>query len=130
MRYLLDSDWAIEYLHNNERFVSRIDSLEQSGIAISIISLAELYDGTIGAYDPAQSERELTSFVERLDLLGVDPPIARIFGFERYRLRRRGEPIGDMDLLIAATAVRHDLTLLTNNRRHFDRIPDLAVESI
>ena len=38
--------------------------------------------------------------------------------------------IGDMDLLIAATAIRHDLTLLTNNRRHFERIPSLAVESI
>ena len=41
-----------------------------------------------------------------------------------------GRPIGDMDLLIAATALRHELTLLTNNRRHFNRIPSLALESI
>ncbi len=100
------------------------------GVGISAISVAELYDGIPGAHDPDQSERELTELVGQFDLLEVDVEIARLFGFERYRLRRRGEPIGDMDLLIAATAVRHDLTLLTNNRRHFDRIPDLAVESI
>ena len=106
MRYLLDSDWAIEYLHGTERFVSRIASLEPLGIAISVISLAELYDGAVGARDRAQSERELVEFVGRLNLLTLDPEIARTFGEERHRLRAEGRVIGDMDLLIAATALR------------------------
>ena len=45
----------------------------------------------------------------------------RIFATERRRLRAAGAIIGDCDLLIGATALRYDLTLLTNNRRHFDK---------
>ena len=96
-----------------------------------MISLAELYEGAVGARDPVQSERELNlSSSDGLTCWASIPQIARIFGVERKRLRDAGRMIGDMDLLIAATAIRHDLTLLTNNRRHFERIPSLAVESI
>lgn len=45
------------------------------------------------------------------------------------RLRRLGKPIGDMDLLIGSTALRHNLSVLTNNRRHFGLIDGLALES-
>jgi predicted nucleic acid-binding protein len=47
------------------------------------------------------------------------------FAFIRADLRRRGQLIPDLELLIAATALHHDLTLLTRNVRHFDRIPEL-----
>jgi predicted nucleic acid-binding protein len=130
MRYLLDSDWAIEYLRGSDRFIDRIASLLPLGIGISIISVAELYDDVAAARDQTASELELIELLNRLGVLGVDQEIAQIFGAERHRLRGKGEPIGDMDLLIAATALRHDLTLLTNNRRHFNRIPDLTVESV
>jgi predicted nucleic acid-binding protein len=47
------------------------------------------------------------------------------FAETRAYLRKRGEGIPDFDLLIAATALHHDLTLLTFNLRHFGRVPDL-----
>ena len=62
--------------------------------------------------------------------MGVDPEAARIFGEQRNRLRAEGQMIGDLDLLIGATALRYELILLTNNRRHFERIPNLNIESI
>ncbi len=130
MQYLLDSDWAIEYLNGIERLVSRIVSLEPLGIAISVIALAELYEGVAGAPDRAQREQQLRMFVGDLVLLGVDFETARLFGIERNRLRRQGNLFGSMDLLIGATALQHDLTLLTNNRRHFERIPNLVIESV
>ena len=55
---------------------------------------------------------------------------AASFGKERNRLRQEGNLPGDTDLLIGATAVRHNLTMLTNNRRHFDRIQGLRIESL
>ena len=70
------------------------------------------------------------AFRERVYLLEVDEQICRIFGRERSRLRADGNLIGDMDLLIASTALRHGLTLLSNNRRHFERIEGLAIESV
>ena len=50
-----------------------------------------------------------------------------IFGQTRSELRRRGQLIPDLDLLIAATAVHHELILMTRNVRHFARVPDLVL---
>ena len=132
MRYLLDSDWAIEYLRGSDRFVNRISLSRPLGIGISIVSVAELYEGVAAAGNLAHrelGERELLSLLGGLQLLPVDLETTRLFGVERRRLRTEGRMIGDFDLLIAATALRHDLTLLTNNRRHFERIPNLVIES-
>lgn len=63
-------------------------------------------------------------------LVGIDEETAKIFGRERGRLRAAGMIIGDLDLLIGATALQHTLTLLTNNRRHFERIDGLRIESL
>ena len=65
-----------------------------------------------------------------MENLPVDVEVVRILAIEQSRLRREGRLFGDLDLLIAATALRPDLTLLTNNRRHFERISELAVESV
>lgn len=64
-------------------------------------------------------------FLARLALLPLDDAVMERFAFIRADLRRRGQLIPDLDLLIAATALHHDLTLLTRNVRHFDRIPEL-----
>ena len=72
----------------------------------------------------------LRDFVTTVTIVDLDEDTCRIFGRERSRLRAEGNLIGDFDLLIGATAVRHGLTLLTNNRRHFERLADLAIESV
>ena len=54
---------------------------------------------------------------------------ARIFACERGRLKEAGTPIGDLDLVIGSTALRHGVTLLTNNRRHFERLSELNILS-
>ncbi len=65
-----------------------------------------------------------------LTVIDMDEETCKIFGKERGRLRAAGLMIGDCDLLIAATALRHHLTILTNNRRHFERIEGLLIESV
>ena len=130
MSYLLDTDWAINYLNQDSQTVRHLDALRPAGVAISIISLAELYEGVINSYDPDPSERALTDFLRPFPVVHLDMPICRIFGMERARLRAMGTLIPDMDLLIGATALRHNLTLLSNNRRHFGRLPGLRVVSV
>jgi predicted nucleic acid-binding protein len=75
------------------------------------------------------SEQRLNDFLESVLLLGMDEETAKIFGRERGRLRAAGMMISDMALLIAATALHDDLTLLTNNRNHFECIEGLRIES-
>ena len=130
MRYLVDTDWVIHYLNRVGRVIDRLAELTPAGIGLSIISLAELHEGVFGSTNPEHSERMIRAFLERVYLLEVDEETCRIFGRERSRLRADGNLIGDLDLLIASTALRHGLTLLTNNRRHFERIEGLAIESV
>lgn len=59
--------------------------------------------------------------------LGLSDPIMERFAETRATLRRRGQIIPDFDILIAATALHHDLTMLTFNLRHFERVPDLRI---
>ena len=130
MQYLVDTDWAVDYLRNVDATVTRLEELAPDGIGISIISVAELYDGVFGSNDPEQSEWELTGFLSPIEVLAVDEDVCRIFARERVRLRASGRLVGDLDLLIGATAIWNNLTILTNNRRHFERLEGLSVISV
>ena len=131
MTYLIDTDWIIDHLNHIERVTRRLEELAPEGLALSIISLAELYEGVYYSRDPVESEAALQRFLNpELTILGMDEETCKIFGKERGRLRAAGLMIGDCDLLIGATALRHNLTLLTNNRRHFERIDGLHIESL
>jgi tRNA(fMet)-specific endonuclease VapC len=130
MRFLVDTDWVIEYLLGNPAIVSRLGELQAHGLALSIISLAELYEGVFYSRDPEGDGQDLADFLRGVTVLGLDADIAQRFGRERGRLRKAGMLIGDFDLLIGTTAVQHNLTLLTNNRSHFERIDGLQLESV
>jgi len=128
--YLVDTDWAIHHLNGNRAVIERLEALHPDGLGLSVAALAELYEGVYYSRDPEESERKLNDFLDSVSIVGLDEETARIFGRERGRLRSIGQRIGDMDLMIAATALQYDLTLLSNNRRHFDRIDGLRIESI
>ena len=130
MRYLVDTDWVIHYLNGRPDIVMRIQEFGPQGIAMSVISLAELYEGVYHSRNPRKSEQALQDFLRGVALLGIDEEITRLFGRERGRLRAVGNTIGDFDLLIGVTALHHDLTLLTNNRRHFELIAKLRIVSV
>jgi tRNA(fMet)-specific endonuclease VapC len=131
MTYLIDTDWIIDHLNHIERVTRRLEELAPAGLALSIISLAELYEGVYYSRDPAESEAALQRLLNpELTILNIDEDTCKIFGKERGRLRAAGFIIGDCDLLIGATALRYNLTLLTNNRRHFERIEGLPLESV
>jgi tRNA(fMet)-specific endonuclease VapC len=128
-RYLIDTDWVIDHLNQIEPVVARLKELRPQGLALSIITLAELYEGVYYSRDPGKSESALEAFLTDVTVLGIDEEISKRFGKERGRLRQEGKLIGDLDLLIGATALQHHLILLTNNRRHFELIEGLQMES-
>ena len=59
MRYLVDTDWAIHYLNGHPQIVKKLDDLKEQGLALSVISLAELYEGVYYSTDPEGNERDL-----------------------------------------------------------------------
>jgi tRNA(fMet)-specific endonuclease VapC len=130
IQYLIDTDWAIHYLNEHQGIVQRLHALLDDGLGLSVISLAELYEGVYYSRDPEGDEQDLNDFLRGVTLIGVDEDVCKIFGRERGRLRAAGMIIGDFDLLIGATALCHNLTLLTNNQSHFARIEGLRIESL
>lgn len=129
--YLIDTDWAISYLRGKPAFIKAIDELRKEGIAISTITIAELYEGVYRNPNPEKKEMALLDFLEGLQTLSVTRPVAKLFGQKRAELHRAGFTVGDMDLLIACVAERHNLTVLTNNCKHFQMVPgNLEIISI
>ena len=80
--------------------------------------------------NPESSRAMLEECLSGVVVLGIDEEICRRFGQIRGSLRRYGTIVGDFDLLIASSALSHNLILLTNNRRHFESIEGLRMESI
>jgi tRNA(fMet)-specific endonuclease VapC len=128
--YLVDTDWAIDYLNGQDRTRKRLEEAEQYGLAFSVISLAEVYEGIYYSRDPEGNEQALLDFLEDVTLISIDEEISQLFGKERGRLRATGKMTSDFDLLIGITARRYGLVLLTNNRKHFENIEGLQVESV
>jgi len=130
MKYLIDTDWVIDHLKGETRVVRKLEELAPKGVAISVISLAELYEGVYYSRDPVKSQTLLEEFLAPdLKLLNVDIEICKVFGKERGRLRQHKKMISDFDLLIASTCLYHNLTLLTNNRKHYDMVEGLSIFS-
>jgi tRNA(fMet)-specific endonuclease VapC len=128
--YLIDSDWLIELFRGRAAFVTELNRLAPQGLAVSTITLAELWEGVRGARDPAKARLSVEGIEQRMRVLDVDMAVARVFGDLRCDLRQQGQLIADMDLLIASTALLHNLTLCTQNVKHFGRITGLSLFSL
>lgn len=85
--YLVDTDWSIDHLNRVEPITTKLKEFEPQGLAISVISLAELYEGVFYSRDPVQSQTALDAFLSGMFVLGIDEEICRVFGRERGRLR-------------------------------------------
>jgi tRNA(fMet)-specific endonuclease VapC len=128
--YLVDTDWIIDHLNGKEKVRQKLKELRPSGIAISMVSLAELYEGVYYSNDPAKSQSILDALTGQFSIIGIDEETCKIFGKQRGKLRQEGNIINDFDLMIASTCLRKNLTLLTNNSRHFERIDGLKTLSL
>jgi predicted nucleic acid-binding protein len=125
---LVDTDWVIDALNGKHSALVTLRELAPDGLALSVVSYGELYQGAAYGREPVSALQALHDFVDGKDLLPVTAAIAARFGILRGHLPRHlRQQIGDMDLMIAATALTHDLTLLTRNRRDFENIPDLEL---
>ena len=129
MKYLIDTDWIIDHLNGVEAVTKKLEKFTASGICTSIISVAELYEGVYGSKDYDESLDTLETFLEGITVLLMDHEVCKIFGRERNKLRKQGNIIGDFDLLIASICLRYDLILLTNNKKHFEKIDSLRIIS-
>jgi tRNA(fMet)-specific endonuclease VapC len=108
--------------------VARLRTHAPPEVRISSITRAELLYGARRSARVAENLRLLAAFFAPLVSLPFDDACAEHYGALRASLAAAGRPIGPNDLLIAATALAHDLTLVTHNLREFSRVTGLKVE--
>jgi len=125
--YLVDSDVVADALKGKAQAVQLLSSLEQDGLAISLITYGEIYEGILYSKDPKASEWVFNRFLRDVTVVPVNRAIMRQFARLRGQLRAAGNIISDFDLLIAATVIHHNLTLVTRNTKHFQRVPGLTL---
>lgn len=126
MKRLFDSDVVIDALRGRPAVRRRLQALSPDDVAISAITIAELWYGAEKSNEPDRTRALFEEFLAPFEILPFDRPAAQDHGRLRYRLRQR--PIGDRDLLIAAIALTRRLTIATRNVREFRRVPGLKVE--
>lgn len=127
--HLLDTGWMVRHFRGSQRYTDTLVKIGSPQLALSIISIAELYEGVYRAANPTAAEQALRQFLSDKTVLPLTEPISQRFGKERARLRLQNQLIGDFDLLIAVTCLEHQLTLLTTNPKHFQRVPGLTIIS-
>ena len=107
-----------------------LNRLSGDGLAVSIVAVAEVYEGAFRTPHPEATLAAFREFLGDYAHLPLTDPIIERFARLRAALRRQGQLIPDMDLFIAATALEAELTLVTRNVRHFARIPDLTLYNL
>ena len=127
MSYLVDSDYMADWLKGRPEAVTLLRTLAPEGLAISLITYGEIYEGIYYGSNPRKHEQGFLRFLRQADVLPLNKPIMKRFARIRGHLRQTGSIIGQADILIAATALHHNLTLVTRNVRHFARIPNLTL---
>jgi tRNA(fMet)-specific endonuclease VapC len=124
MSFLIDTDTCSAHLRQKHEVTSRF--LQYSGqLRISVITMGELFTRALRGRAPPGRMQAIGDLLADVEVLDVTQPVAREFGRLRALLMDAGRPAPDSDLLIAATALVHDLTVVTHNTQDYATIPDL-----
>jgi len=127
-RYLLDADTVSYALRGQGQVAARILQHPPSDLCISSITLAELGFGAESKRSQ-KLRRAIRSFVNDVAVVPFDELAAERFAVAAAGLAKEGTPIGVLDTLVAAQALSLGLTVVTNNTRHFGRVPGLKFEN-
>lgn len=125
---MLDTDTISFFWRGEGEVAARIVAHHPSALCVSAITIAELRFGA----DHRRSRRlhaKIDTFVSTIEVVPFDETCSRRFGAIASTLAREGTPIGQLDVMIAATAIAVNATLITNNVQHFKRVRDLRVEN-
>jgi tRNA(fMet)-specific endonuclease VapC len=129
MSYLIDTDIIIYSLKNNETVRDNFAKNANALKAISVISYGELLLGALRSQQITRNTAVVRRIAGLFPIIEVSSSVMETFAEIKATLLSRGGPLDDMDLIIASTALIHNLTLVTNNERHFARVPGLKIEN-
>ena len=130
MKYLIDTNICIYIINKRPvEVIKKFKPFEPGEIGVYTITVSEIRYGVAKSANQKLNELRLEEFLAPLDILTYDQSAAKVYGDIRFRLEKLGQPIGGLDLLMAAQALSRDLVLITNNEKEFKRIKTLKTEN-
>jgi tRNA(fMet)-specific endonuclease VapC len=128
MAFLIDTDIIIYSLKGHEGVQNWMIRNQNIPKFISVITYGELLYGAKKSTFPEKNRATVSRVAELFPVIDLNKEIMEIFGELKAKLVTSGTVIEDFDLLIGSTAIYMNYSLVTNNKRHFQRINDLVVE--
>ena len=129
MAYLIDTDIIIFALRKDKSVLIKFEENKNIPISISMITYAELIFGAKRSQNEQQNMIKVRHIRELYPIEDLNEGVMEVFADIKAKMFNNGIRIEDMDLLITATAIYNDLTLVTNNVKHFEKIPYLKLEN-
>ncbi len=130
IKYIIDTNVCI-YIMNKRpiEVIHKFKQFDVGEICVSTITVSELQYGVAKSKNRRLNEQRVEEFLSPLEILPYDEIATAVYGDIRLELEKSGEPIGPLDLLIAAQALSRNLVLITNNEKEFRRVHNLKVEN-
>ena len=132
-QYLLDTNLLIDFVKEVPSVVEKILQVGTHRCCMSVLSLHELYYGAQLAREKKeeyylQEQERISTLIEYFTVLHLDT-YGEEYAHIKHALRKKGKPVDEFDMLIAAQAVAEGLTVVTDNLKHFQNMPDVEVEN-
>jgi tRNA(fMet)-specific endonuclease VapC len=128
VKFVLDTNTCVYALKRQGRVVERLRDHSPDELAVTIVTVAELWVGAKKSARAMATRREIDAFLEPFAVLPFDHGAAEAYAGSRLELERAGRPIGERDILIASIALARGLTVVTHNVSELGRVPGLATE--
>jgi predicted nucleic acid-binding protein len=125
--FLLDTDTVIYNMKGNANVQKHLRQHINDSINISVITLMELYYGARKSQKASANLAKIKILEQSIETIPVGLESTEIFGLLKAQLETSGNRLDDFDLIIASCAMAHNLTLVTNNTKHFKRIDGLKL---
>ncbi len=125
--YLLDTDTIIYVLKGHVRVLENLRRNFGEPMSLSVISLMELYYGAYKSQQVTGNLAKIRTIESKLEIMPVGRESSEVFGMLKAGLEKQGTPLDDFDLTLASCALAHNLVLVTNNMKHFQRIDGLKL---
>ncbi len=126
MKYLLDTNICIYYLKGLYNLKEKINNVGSENCYISEITVAELKFGVENSKQKKKNREVLDIFLNGIKIVPIFNALD-FYAVEKSRLRKKGLTVDEFDLLIGASAVSNNMTLVTNNVKHFKNIKDIKI---
>ena len=129
MKYILDTDILIYFLKGHQSIVEKVSVVSRSNLSTTIINHAELLYGAYNSTKKEQNLKKIQEFLKEIKVLEFTSTASLLFAEHKAQLKKQGNMLADMDLMIASIVLANDGILITNNVKHFEKIKKLNFEN-